>query len=69
MTEPHDAPVMITSADEDPSELQAAAERIGVQIRWVIVPQEVLDQILGFLRNPESGVRRGRPQRKEETNA
>lgn len=67
MTESRDVPVMIVSVDEDLDGLRAQTEKFGSKVQWVTVSQEVLDQILGFLRNPESGVRRGRPQRKEET--
>ena len=64
MAEQRDTPVMIIAVDDDLDGLKSESEKFGSKVTWVTVSQEFLDQILEFVRHPETGVRAGRPKRK-----
>lgn len=66
MAQKRDTPVMILAVDDDLDGLRAEVEKFGSKVTWVTVSQDLLDQITGFIRHPETRVRRGRPQRKGE---
>lgn len=60
MAEQRDTPVMIIAVDDDLDGLRSESEKFGSKVTWVTVSQEFLDQILEFVRHPETGVRRER---------